>query len=118
MHPNAIGNATRCIWEFCREVQIGDAVVTYDPDQRLYHIGVVRSGAEYDATGGIWVDPATLFEYEVLRYVRTVNWGPTVSRDQLSPASQRYLGRPPTHFQLPAEVRDELRRLCGWSGGY
>jgi len=87
MHPNAIGNATRCIWEFCREVQTGDAVVTCDPDQRLYHIGVVRSGAEYDATGGIWVDPATLFEYEVPRYVRTVNWGPTVSRDQLSPAS-------------------------------
>ena len=50
-----VGNATRCIWEFCREVQEGDTVVTYDPQQRLYHVGVVKSDADYGI--GIWVDP-------------------------------------------------------------
>ena len=113
MRPNAIGNSTRCIWEFCREVQIGDTLVTYNPQERLYHVGVVRSDAEYDETGGIWVDPVTMDEYAVPRYVRKVDWGPTVSRDRLSPAAQRYLGRPPTLFQLPAEIAEEIRRLCG-----
>lgn len=106
-----VGNATRCIWEFCQEVQVGDDFVTYDPQQRLYHVGVVRSDAEYGETGGIWVDPATRDEYEVPRYVRKVQWGRTVSRDCLSAAAQRYLGRPPTHFQLPAEIAEEVHRL-------
>ena len=110
MHPNAVGNATRCIWEFCREVQIGDAILTYGPPTRLYHVGVVKSDADYRT--GIWVNPVTLDECEVPRYVRKVDWGATISRDRLSPASQRYLGRPPTHFQLPAEVREEIRRFC------
>ncbi len=105
-----VGNATRCIWEFCREVQEGDTVVTYDPQQRLYHVGVVKSDADYGT--GIWVDPATMDECEVPRYVRKVDWGPTISRDRLSPAAQRYLGRPPTHFRLPDEVSEEIRRLC------
>ncbi len=112
MHPNAIGNATRCIWEFCREVRIGDTVVTYNPPERLYHIGVVRSDADFEIDTGIWVDHATMDEYEVPRYVRKVDWGPTVSRDRLSPAAQKYLGRPPTHFRLPAEIVEEIRRLC------
>ena len=105
-----VGNATRCIWEFCQEVRIGDTVVTYDPPARLYHVGVIKSDADYGT--GFWIDPATLDKYEVPRYVRKVNWSATVSRDLLSPAAQRYLGRPPTHFQLPAEVSEEIRRLC------
>lgn len=107
-----VGNATRCIWEFCQEVQVGDGVVTYDPQRRLYHVGVVRSDADYEIDTGIWVDPATLDEYEVPRYVRKVDWGSTTSRVRLSSAAQRYLGRPPTHFQLPAEISEEIRRLC------
>ena len=110
MNPRAVGNATRCIWEFCCEVEIGDLVVTYDPSTRLYHVGVVKSDAEEGT--GFWIDPAILIEYEVPRYVREVDWGPTVSRDHLSLAAQRHLGRPPTHFQLPAEVSAEIRRLC------
>ena len=105
-----VGNATRCIWEFCQEVRIGDTVVTYDPPARLYHVGVIKSDAEYGI--GIWVDPVTLDECEVPRYVRKVDWIDTVSRDRLSLAAQRYLGRPPTHFRLPAEVSAEIRRIC------
>ena len=105
-----VGNATRCIWEFCQEVRIGDAVVTYDPLARLYHVGVVKSDAEYGT--GIWVDPVTREEIEVPRYMRRIDWMTTVHRDRLSPAAQRYLGRPPTHFRLPAEISEEIIRLC------
>ena len=110
MHPNAVGNATRCIWEFCREVQIGDTVVTYDPRRRLYHIGTVESDAKYGF--GLWVDPTTGDECEVRRYVRRVDWVSVVRRDDLSVTARNNLGRPPTHFQLPAEVSEEIRRLC------
>ena len=105
-----VGNATRCIWEFCQEVRIGDTVVAYDPLARLYHVGVVKSDAEYGT--GIWVDPVTREEIEVPRYMRRIDWMTTVHRDRLSPAAQRYLGRPPTHFRLPAEISEEIIRLC------
>ena len=108
---SGVGNATRCIWEFCREVQIGDSVVTYDPQQRLYHIGIVRSDAEYRTI--IWHYAYTGDPFEEPGYVRGIDWIATVFRDRLSPAAQRHLGRPPTHFQLPAEVSAEIRQLCG-----
>ncbi len=107
----AVGNATRCIWEFCCEVQVGDFVVTYDPQQRLYHIGIVKSDAEYGTV--IWHYVDTGEPFEDYGYVRQVDWGTSsISRDRLSPAAQIYLGRPPTHFQLPDDVSAEIRRLC------
>lgn len=35
------------LWRFMREVQIGDTIATYDPDQRIYLIGRVESGPEW-----------------------------------------------------------------------
>lgn len=108
---SAVGNATRCIWEFCREVQIGDAVVTYDPRQRLYHIGIVRSDAEYGTV--VWHYADTGQPFEDWGYVRQVDWVTTFLRDALLQTARNSLGRPPTHFLLPAEVSKEIRRLCG-----
>ena len=107
---SAVGNATRCIWEFCCEVQVGDFVVTYDPQQRLYHIGIVRSDPEYGTV--IWHYADTGEPFEDYGYVRQVDWVTTVTRDCLSVTTRNSLGRPPTHFQLSAEVSAELRRLC------
>ena len=107
---SAVGNATRCIWEFCCEVQIGDAVVTYGPQQRLYHIGIVRSDAEYGTV--VWHYGNTGERFEDWGYVRQVDWVTTLVRDALSQTARNSLGRPPTHFQLPAEVSKEIRRLC------
>ena len=106
----AVGNATRCIWEFCREVQIGDTVATYDPQQRLYRIGGVRSDAEYGTV--IWHNAGTAEPFEDWGYVRQVDWVTTLPRDSLSQTARNNLGRPPTHFLLPADVADEIRLLC------
>lgn len=109
LSPLAVRNATRCIWEFCREIRIGDNVVTYDPQQRLYHIGIIRSDAEYKTV--IWHYADTGKAFEAPGYERRVNWVRAVSRDSLSQSARNHLGRPPTHFLLPEEVSEEIRRL-------
>ena len=96
---------------FCLEVKIGDHFVTYDPQQRLYHIGTVKSDAEYETV--VWGPWENWDRFEDPGYKREVDWNITLSRDFLSPAAQRYLGRPPTHYKIPYEVSEEIRRLCG-----
>ena len=109
IRPGAAGQAARKIWQFCRDIQVGDDIVTYDPAQRQYHIGQVESDADY--TDVTWVDLATGGEFEERGYVRRVAWGRTVPRSALSAPARNYLGRPPTLFVLPAAVSEELRRL-------
>lgn len=108
MHPTAVGQATRIMLDFCQQVRVGDDIITYDPGQRQYHIGTVQSDAEYGTV--IWIDGATGGAIEEPGYVRRVDWRRIVSRDGLSETAQNYLGRPPTLFQVPAEVSAEVRR--------
>lgn len=110
LHPNAVGQAARKVYQFCQDIQVGDDIVTYDTGQRLYHIGRVESDAEY--TDVTWVDLTTGKEFGEPGYVRRVAWGRTVPRSAMSAPSRNYLGRPPTLFALPATVGEELRRLC------
>lgn len=110
LHPNAVGQAARKVYQFCQDIQTGDDIVTYDTGQRLYHIGRVESDAEY--TGVIWVDLATGGDIDEPGYVRRVAWNRTVPRSALSAPARNHLGRPPTLFELPASVAAELRRLC------
>lgn len=105
-----VRNAARCICEFCLEVQVGDSVITYDPQQRLYHVGLVKSDANCQTV--IWVDRATGEDVNEPGYVRQIDWVSTLSRDSLSQTARNSLGRPPTHFQLPTAVSAEIRRLC------
>ena len=108
--PRAAGQAARKIYQFCRDIQVGDDIVTYDAGQRLYHIGRVESDAEY--TDVTWVNLTTGNEFEEKGYVRRVAWGRIVPRSALSAPARNYLGRPPTLFALPATVGAELRRRC------
>lgn len=110
LHPNAVGQAARKVYQFCQDIQVGDDIVTYDTGQRRYHIGRVESDAEY--TDVTWVELATGGEFEEKGYVRRVAWDRTVPRGALSAPARNYLGRPPTLFALPAAVSEELRRHC------
>jgi restriction system protein len=113
MNPRAVGQTARMIWEFCCAVSVGDAIVTYDPKTRQYHIGSVQCDAQcQDVKWGPWGD---WDEFTESGYVRQVKWADKVPRDSLSINARNYLARPPTHFQLPVEVKEELRQL-GASG--
>ena len=81
--PNVVGMLRR----FSCEVRVGDVMVTYDPQCRLYHVGIVKSDAFPQIVP--WVDFATGDDFEEDGYVRDVDWVSAVSRDALSPATRR-----------------------------
>ncbi len=88
---------------FALEVQVGDAVVTYNNGSRIYHVGIIQSPVEYGPSvhGG---------EYE--GYARRVRWVYEVSRDALSPDTRNSLGGQLTLFRLAASASQELRQHC------
>jgi len=95
--------ATNQIWRFIHEVQAGDDVVSYDPGDRIYHVGRVKGGAEYMAG-----------PEEELETWRPVQWTASVRRDNLSVASRNSLGAIQTLIKVPEEAASELR--AGGSG--
>ena len=104
--PNIVGMLRR----FSCEVRIGDAVVTCDPQHRLYHVGIVRSDASHQTV--TWVDLATGDDFDGLGYVRRVDWISAVPWDSLTSNARRVLNGQLSHFRIRGEVSDEIRRLC------
>jgi restriction system protein len=85
------------LWRFCRVVKPDDAVVTYDPATRRYHLGVIRGAV-------IW-SPA---DDEDLPNRRAVDWHTVVARDSLSPATRNSLGAIQTIILVPRNAAAEL----------
>jgi|GEM_PF-76379 len=86
------------IYRFAHEISEMDNVITYDPQQRLYHVGMVNSSYNYQ--------PEFLAEHP---NYRKVEWEGTVSRDVLSTATKNSLGAISTLFLVPQESADEIR---------
>ena len=81
---------------FLREIQIGDEVLTYNPDERIYLLGRVDSGVKWrDAPGP--------------RY-RSVTWTQKVPRDSLSISTRSRLGSPATLFRVADDAAREVRQ--------
>ena len=108
--PNIVGMLRR----FCCEIRMGDVVVTYDPQMRQYHVGIVRSDAEIQMTA--WGDG-----YEELGYVRSVDWARVLPRDCLSRSTRKRSKRSAQLFQgvcrSEAGNRAVLHRAAGDGGG-
>ena len=90
---------TRRAWQsvvrrFIRDINVGDGVMTYDPDQRLYFLGEIASGLEAR-------------KHELSR-ARTVNWSHQVARDELGVSTRNSLGSIATLFQVAGDARDEV----------
>ncbi|MGP1284258.1 MAG: restriction endonuclease [Parasphingopyxis sp.] len=89
------------IWRFLNEVQIGDPVLTYDPTDRLYHVGEITGRPRYAPD-----------EIEVLPVQRSVDWQLTVPRDDLSDAARGRLGAILTLFKLASSAAAEVNALA------
>ena len=93
--------ATRAVWlgmvkRFLREIEIGDDVLTYDPNERIYFLGRVDSGAK-------WRDaPQPRF--------RDVTWTQKVPRDSLSIGTRNRLGSIATLFRVGEDAAREVRQ--------
>ncbi|MDA8743973.1 restriction endonuclease [Rubripirellula amarantea] len=87
--PGKIGSVTSQVKRFYEELNVGDAVTTYDSSQRLYFVGLIRSEVQDR-------------QHELGR-TRAVHWEKQVNRDSLKSATRNTLGAIQTLFL----VRDE-----------
>jgi restriction system protein len=88
------------VHRFLGELVKGETVLTYDPGERIYHVGTV--------TGDYVFHP----EYDVeLRHTRAVNWSSTVSRDSLSASTKNSLGSIATIFRASEAASSEVIAL-------
>ncbi|MEI9948338.1 MAG: restriction endonuclease [Pseudomonadota bacterium] len=85
------------ILRFLNEIQIGDQVVTYDRDRRLYAIGEVLTGYEWQ--------PESIGD---LPHARKVKWTREVARDALSTGTRNTLGTIQTLFKLSNDAAKDL----------
>lgn len=92
-----IDSAASQIWRFITELKIGDSVVTYDPETRLYHVGRIASDAQSDPNAD-----------EEGQFFRTVDWRSSRSRDDLSREARNSLGSVLTLFAVDPTHADEL----------
>ena len=101
--PAQIRSASGQVKRFVREVAVGDEAVTYNPQLRLYHIGVIRSDAEVQErpAGG----------EQRTEYVRQVDWVGEVARDRLSAVARQSLTALMTLFRVNDEAKREFRAI-------
>ena len=74
----------------------GDAVITYNPEERVYLVGEILSNYEYNTE---------LLEYF---HIRRVKWLGKVSRDKLSTPTKNTLGAISTVFELSEDAQEEI----------
>ena len=108
-HPNAVGQWTRMILQFCQEISTQDIIVTNDRRQNLYHIGVARSDVEYRKVELVYPPRRITEDWG---YLRMVEWTKEVKWDFVSTVGRRHLDRPPTLFPIASEIAEEIRRRC------
>lgn len=94
--------ASAQIWRFLSEVRLGDRVITYDPDERVYHLGKVTGTPRYEPD-----------QIEELPMQRAVEWSDKVSRDALSTAAKGKLGALLTLFKVAQTTAEEIEGLAG-----
>ncbi|MBF9669258.1 restriction endonuclease [Bifidobacterium dentium] len=100
-HPNDSKNklaaAVGQIYRFAHDMEQGSTVVMYDPETRLYHIGIIAGPCK----------PAT--DIEEATFTRAVKWKQTTQRDALTTSSKNSLGGIQTIFSISDEVVADLK---------
>jgi len=89
------------VWRFLNDVRVGNTVITYDPIERLYHLGEIVGPPAYRPD-----------EIEDLPVQRAVRWTRSVSRDALSRRSKGKLGAILTLFRVEDGAAAELEELA------
>ena len=93
--------AANQMWRFLSTIQIGDDVISYDPDVRRYHLGRIVGA-------GVYVPDAD----EELQTRRKVDWRAMVDRDALSQPAKNSLNAILTLMLVPMAVAAEIRALA------
>lgn len=84
------------VYRFAHDMMTGSTVVMYDPENRLYHLGVITGPC------------IAVCDMDGVTYTRDVRWGEIAPRDVLSPSSKNSLGGIQTIFAVSDEVMADL----------
>ena len=84
------------VYRFAHDMTTGSTVVMYDPESRLYHLGVITGPC------------VAVCDMDGVTYTRDVTWGETAPRDVLSPSSKNSLGGIQTIFAVSDDVMADL----------
>ncbi len=91
--------------KFANVMRVGDQVLTYDPDQRKYHVGSISGDYLYQNDE---------VEDDLINQ-RSVNWRDTVLRDSLSVQTKNSLGSSLTIFEVSRHAEEEIEKLLAGS---
>lgn len=95
------------VGRFLFDFKPGDKVITYDPRERVYHVGAVSGDYAYRPELNLVAPDAHH------QQTRPVQWTGKVNRDDLSVAARNTLGAIMTIFLINDEVREEIESLLG-----
>lgn len=95
-----IATSTGQVKKFRLRMNKGDYVITYDPGERIYHVGEIASDYEYK--------PNEIEDYPNLRKVK---WVGKVDRDRLSVPTKNTVGALSTLFELGYDAKEEFLML-------
>lgn len=84
------------VYRFAHDMTTDSTVVMYDPESRLYHLGVITGPC------------VAVCDMDGVTYTRDVKWGETAPRDVLAPSSKNSLGGIQTIFAVSDEVMADL----------
>ncbi len=87
--------------KFANVMKVGDRVLTYDPSQRIYHIGSISGDYSFQEDA----------EEDDLVNQRPVNWQNKVLRDALSVPTKNSLGSSLTIFEVSDFAEAEIGKL-------
>jgi len=97
--PGLVGNAAAMAFKFCKTMEKGDKVISYDKTSREYMVGEITSNYRYA--------PDVVEDYP---NIREVKWQGKVSRDRLSVPTKNSLGSVLTLFSLNEDVWNEIQQ--------
>ncbi len=89
------------IYRFKFELSVGDYIVTYNPNDRIYLAGKIIGDDEFS--------PDFNPEYP---HIRKVKWDTKINRDNLSATTKNFLSAYLTLFKIYGGVRDEILKFA------
>lgn len=98
--PGAVINAAGVLHKFRSSIKLGDDVLSYDPERRVYLLG--KAAGDYDYRPDL---------FEEFPNIRRVDWQAEVSRDDLSTSTKNTLGSTLTLFEPGGAVLKELQTV-------
>lgn len=95
--PAKVRMSASQVYRFAHEIQIGDRVISYDPQARAYLLGTIVSEYQFR--------PNSVAEWS---HIRKVDWQTEVDRDVLSTSTKNSLGAISTLFRVPNVAAAEI----------